>query len=207
MRPVLLLVVAAAACVPQSPAPARLATASDTAAYVASVAKAERRARKIKMNQSYDRITGRTIVSMPLLDDGALSTSAVRLLVSYDYAGDSTPAAPPSEVLFTVDWEDYGGGTQYLEAPAADFLVDDSVRFSAKGRDYQRYVDRSFAQIVFDDSTFRQRVVVPVGRDELARMTEARTVEAKLTSGQGFALKPEHILALRRLEERMGGAR
>lgn len=206
MRPAVLLIAAAAACVPQSPAPARLTTASDTAAYVASIAQAERKARKIRIHESYDRFTGRTVVSMPLLDDGVFSSSGVRLVVSYSYPGDSPPAEPPAEVLFAVDWEDLGS-SRYLEAPSAHFLVDDSVRFSAKGRDYERYVDRSIMQIAFDDSTFRQRVVIPVGRGELARMTVARSVEAKLTGELEFALKPEHIMAMRRLEERMGAAR
>lgn len=205
MRPILLLIAIAAACAPQSPSPSRLSTASDTAAHIASVARAERRARKVRIDQSYDRITGRTTVSMPLLHDGALSSSGVRLVVSFSYPGDSVPAESPAEVHFAVDWEDFGGGTHYGEAPSADFLVDDSVRFSAKGRDHQRYVDRSLMQVVFDDSTFRQRVVIPVGREQFARMTEALTVEGKLTSGREFVLRPEHILAMRRLRERMGG--
>jgi hypothetical protein len=211
MRPVIALtalatltnLAALAACAPAHPRPGDLRTAADTTAYVASLAQAERRARKIRIHEEYDRFTGRTVVSMPLIDDGLFSSSTSRVVVSFSRPADSTASEPPAEVLFIVDWEDFGVSTRLVETPTADFLVDDSVRFSAKGRDYESYVDRSVLQAVFDDSTFRQRVVLPVAREDFARMTSARIVEARVPGGATFVLRPEHLIALRRLEERM----
>ena len=200
-RPLILLALLAA-CAPAA-APITGVAPADSAAYVASVARAERKAARIRTHRSYDRISGRTTVSMPLLGHGAFSGGALRLVVSYAFDGDSTPVEPPDEVLFTVDWEDYGGSTRILEAPTAWFLVDDSVRFSSRGSAWEAYVDRSLLQIVFEDSTFRQRVVIPVAREDFALMTRARKVEARVDGAGSFALKPEHIAALRRLEDEM----
>ena len=199
MRPVVLLAAALAACAPH--AGPSLDVAPDSAAYAASLARAERKASKLRIRESYDRITGRTTVALPLLSDGGLSTSTVRLVASFSFPGDSM-VAPPAEVLLEVDWEDYGS-TQLLEAPSAHFLVDDSVRFAAPGRAHERYVDRSLLQIVFSDSTFRQRVTLVVPRDDFERIAAARKVEGRLTSGQVVLLRLEHIVALRRLAARM----
>jgi hypothetical protein len=204
MRRSLLLSIALAtltACAP-STSPS-LSVAPDSAAYAASLARAEHKARKLKIHESYDRITGLTTVSLPLMSDGGLSTSGARVVASFSRPGDSAVVAPPAEVLFTVDWEDYGGSTHLLEAPSAHFLVDDSVRFSAEGRGLERYVDRSLLQIVFADSTFRQRVTLVVPREDFSRMTAARKVEAKLTNGREIRFALEHLVAMRRLEARM----
>ena len=192
---------ALAACAPRT-APS-LSVAPDSAAYAASLARAEHKARKLKIHESYDRITGLTTVSVPLLDDGGLSTSGVRVVASFVRPGAGDVVSPPAEVLFTVDWEDYGGSTHVLEAPSAHFLVEDSVRFAARGRGHERYVDRSLLQVVFDDSTFRQRVTLVVPREDFARMTAARKVEGKLTNGREMRFGLEHIVAMRRLEARM----
>jgi hypothetical protein len=192
-----------AACAPRTTP--SLSVAPDSAAYAASVAQAERKARKLKIHESYDRITGLTTVSLPLLSDGALSTSGVRVVASFAYAGDSGLVEPPAEVLLMVDWEDYGGSTELLQAPSAHFLVDDSARFAAPGRDHERYVNRSLLQVVFADSTFRQRVTLAIPREDFARLTAARKVEGRLTNGREIRMGLEHIVALRRLEARMEG--
>ena len=189
-----------AACAP--PTSPSLAVAPDSAAYAASLARAERKARKMKIRESYDRVTGLTTVSLPLLSDGGLSTSGVTVVASYSVPGDRGTAEPPAELHFLVDWEDYGS-TQALEAPSAHFLVDDSVRFAVPGRGHERYVHRSLLQAVFSDSTFRQRVTLVVPREDFARMTAARKVEGKLTNGREIRFALEHIVAMRRLEDRM----
>ena len=193
----------AAACSPRNGPELAVVPDDTTGTLTARQREALEKSRKLRLHRDYDRITGRTTVSLPLLDDGGLRGAEADVVASFAFPGDSL-IGPPETVQLTVDWVDLSGATHFAESPSANFLVDDSLRFEAPGRDYKRYVDQSVLQLVFQDSSFRQRVVLDLAGEDFARIAGAtRLVEARLTSGTSFRLRAEHLLALRRLAAAM----